>query len=298
MGTRRALFRAAFVKPIAGLVQVLDWVLYKAGAADVMATKVELSEHFANEIVDVPDSPYPYRLFAPSAMAYHRAKTALIKEPETIAWIDGFEPGSVFWDIGANIGIYSTYALVRHTDVSVVAFEPSVANIATLVKNVHINRGADRLTLVPLPLTETTGIGAMSLASQEIGGALNVFGVDYDWTGGKNNTASISYRTVGLSAKDYLALSGDCPPNYIKIDVDGIEHLILTGLEGILAGPSVRSVLVEINDAFDEHSTKCKAVLARNGFVNVVKRHDKKFMAAGVSNFIYTRAAAAASISA
>ena len=29
------------------------------------------------------------------------------KEPETINWINGFEKGSIFFDVGANIGIYT-----------------------------------------------------------------------------------------------------------------------------------------------------------------------------------------------
>jgi FkbM family methyltransferase len=289
MGTKRTLFRALLVKPLVSLVHAIDWTLFKLGAADVMATKSELSDVFSAETHSVPNSRYPFRMYVPSAMAYHRAQNALIKEPETIAWIDNFEPGSVFWDIGANVGNFSIYALIRHDDMEVVAFEPSVSNIAALVRNAQLNRCSDRLALIPLPLTQTTGIGEMSLASQEIGGALNVFGVDYDWTGQKNKTAALTYRTLGLDAKDYLALTKGRAPNYIKIDVDGIEHLILAGLESILSGPSVRSVLVEINEQFKEHCDQCKQILNRHGFVNVEKRHDAKFMAGGVSNFIFAR---------
>ena len=51
-----------------------------------------------------------------------RAATMLTKQPATIEWIDRFQPGSVFWDIGANVGVYTLYAALRG-DTRVVAFE-------------------------------------------------------------------------------------------------------------------------------------------------------------------------------
>ena len=42
----------------------------------------------------------------------NRMDRMLTKEPETIKWINNFETDSVFFDIGANIGIYSLYSAV------------------------------------------------------------------------------------------------------------------------------------------------------------------------------------------
>ena len=44
-------------------------------------------------------------------ISYYRAKTFSYKEPETLNWIDNFKENSVFFDIGANVGIYSIYAV-------------------------------------------------------------------------------------------------------------------------------------------------------------------------------------------
>ncbi len=41
----------------------------------------------------------------PNQICLDRARTVLTKEPGTIAWIDGFAPGEVFWDVGANVGV-------------------------------------------------------------------------------------------------------------------------------------------------------------------------------------------------
>ena len=43
-------------------------------------------------------------------MNYFRIDSFSTKEPETLEWIDSFQKDKVFWDIGANIGLYSCYA--------------------------------------------------------------------------------------------------------------------------------------------------------------------------------------------
>src|SRR5438045_8466685 len=43
----------------------------------------------------------------PSTVAAYRAQTFATKEPETLQWLDGLQ--RVFWDVGANVGVYSVY---------------------------------------------------------------------------------------------------------------------------------------------------------------------------------------------
>ena len=58
-----------------------------------------------------------------------RAKTYSIKEPDTLDWLDSFEPGSCYFDLGANIGQYSLYPAKKYGDkVRVYAFEPQGLN--------------------------------------------------------------------------------------------------------------------------------------------------------------------------
>ncbi len=54
-------------------------------------------------------------------------------------------------------------------------------------------------------------------------------------------------------------------PENIKIDVDGIEHLILKGGKKVLS--QVKSVLIEINDDFKEHSEVSMEILRNAGLV-------------------------------
>lgn len=43
-----------------------------------------------------------------------RAKNYSIKEPDTLDWLDGFEPGTCYFDIGANIGQFSLYPAKKY----------------------------------------------------------------------------------------------------------------------------------------------------------------------------------------
>ena len=54
-------------------------------------------------------------------------------------------------------------------------------------------------------------------------------------------------------------------PDYIKIDVDGIEHLILEGGSEVLK--SVKSILLEVNDNFEEQSHTINKRLTESGFL-------------------------------
>ena len=61
--------------------------------------------------------------YTPNRLSFYRADTFSTKEPETLSWIDNFNSKSNFWDIGANIGIYSCYA-AKKKNCNVYAFEP------------------------------------------------------------------------------------------------------------------------------------------------------------------------------
>ena len=77
-------------------------------------------------------------LSTPNALCQYRAKSFSTKEPETLSWLDAIPEGSVFWDVGANVGLYSIYAAKKNR-VTVFAFEPSVFNLEFLARNIFLN---------------------------------------------------------------------------------------------------------------------------------------------------------------
>lgn len=223
----------------------------------------------------------------PNTTNHFRIKTFSTKEPETLDWIDGMEEGSVLWDVGANVGLYSCYAAKRR-NCSVVAFEPSVFNLELLARNIFLNDLVAKIVMMPLPLSNKLATSTLNMSMTEWGGALSTFGESYSYDG-KPLQKVFEFQTLGLSMDEAHALLGFSRPDYIKIDVDGIEHLILQGGLNVLSG--VKGVLIEINDEFKSQSLDADKYLKDAGLALVDKRHFDISSAIPVYNQIWQRAA-------
>ena len=188
-----------------------------------------------------------------------------------LEWIDEYGGEGTFYDIGANIGIYSLYYAKSKTG-SVYSFEPSVFNLRQLAKNISINTMNDRITILSNPLSNLTGVATFMNGNIDEGGALSAFGVNYGYDG-KLIDSDIKYSVLGFSLDDLLK-NGliSKAPSLIKIDVDGIEHLILRGAKNTLENDSLKSIFIEVNDDFEEQSVGVKRLLESAGFTLKEKR--------------------------
>jgi FkbM family methyltransferase len=184
----------------------------------------------------------------PTALCRYRADSFSSKEPDTLSWLERIPEGDVLWDVGANVGLYSIYA-ARRVKARVFAFEPSVFNLEFLARNIFINGLQDRVTIVPLALSDTLGPSLFKMTSTAWGGALSAFGQDFDQHGNVLNSI-FEYQTMGITIDQAIGLLNIPMPRFIKIDVDGIEHFVLRG--GIETLKGVKSVMIEIDDGFSE----------------------------------------------
>ena len=229
----------------------------------------DLIDVIDNDIREVchqnPNQQIRFKLYTPNHICAFRHNTFSSKEPEMLEWIDEYGGEGTFYDIGANIGIYSLYFAKSKTG-SVYSFEPSVFNLRQLAKNISINTMDDRITVVSNPLSNITGVATFTNGSADEGGALSAFGVEYGYDG-KPINSDIKYSVVGFSLDDLLK-NGliSKAPSLIKIDVDGIEHLILSGAKNTLANDSLKSIFIEVNTAFEEQSVNVKRLLESAGF--------------------------------
>ena len=226
---------------------------------DVIINRTKLVEHSGTKLV----------LSTPNGLTRDRADSFSSKEPETLDWLDGIPKNSVLWDIGANVGLYSVYA-AKKNNCNVVAFEPSVFNLECLARNLFINEVQNQVTIMPFALNDNLGTSFMHIGTTEWGGALSTFDKDVGWDG-KSIKEVFSYQTFGLSLDKVVSILDIPPPDYIKMDVDGIEHFILGGGLGVLA--KVKGILIEINDDFVEQSEKSRIILENAGLKMVAKRH-------------------------
>ncbi len=225
------------------------------------------------------------KFFVPNSTTFWRVNTFFSKEPETLKWIDNFDNSNkfVFWDIGSNIGLYSIYNSIKNPDSISIAFEPSTSNLRILSRNISLNNLEKKIKIFTNPLTNRENeFLLMNEESFIEGGAMNTFGENFNFEG-KLFTSKMKYQLLGTNI-NYLVKNNILEiPDYIKIDVDGIEHLILFGGNMYLKDPKIKSILIEINENFkDQHSSILKIMKENNfKFYNKYKAYNadknKKF---------------------
>lgn len=169
-----------------------------------------------------------------------RAKSLLEKEPGTIAWINQMQPGEVFYDIGANIGVYTLYA--AKCGLRVYAFEPHALNALHLARNVAQNN-LSKVTVIQAMLGgygdqlhpfHYRSLRAGSSGSQAI---------DARDDGGETFLAECRVIMPSVTI-DGLFIK---PPSHVKIDVDGRELDVLVGMRETLGDENghLKSLQVE-----------------------------------------------------
>lgn len=142
-------------------------------------------------------------------------------EEEELALIKShLKPNATFVDIGANVGNHSLYVAAFLKPFKVIPFEPNPLAYKLLLANVVMNRFQDVFDLqhIGLGLSDTNEHGfAMSAQERNLGGARLLAG------GGDIET---------VTGDD--ALAGEAP-DFIKIDVEGMEMQVLAGLDATIA---------------------------------------------------------------
>lgn len=142
-------------------------------------------------------------------------------------WLATPRHRQLFVDIGANIGFYSFLAVKQYGYERVLAFEPNPHTYKRLMKNIALNKRADVITALPV------GVGG---ASDEA-----VLNIRPEHTGASSfiKVAGASFPTVRVpvTTLDEVLRERNINPHdigFIKIDVEGYEHHVLSGMQDTL----------------------------------------------------------------
>lgn len=221
----------------------------------------------------------------PNEVCEWRVRTIFEKEPETIAWISEFNPGDVFFDVGANVGLYSVWA-AKTTGAIVHAFEPEGQNFAALCQNIFLNK--TDITPWPIAISNQTRIAPLNLSQFAAGASCHAVGEAISFKS-KPFKPEFVQGTVCLPL-DHLVEIGLPQPDFIKIDVDGLEYSVVAG--GFNCLQKCRSVLIEIDSNRAEHR-RAVGVFEDWGFsydqaqVDAARRTEGPFT--GIGNVIFRR---------
>jgi FkbM family methyltransferase len=225
------------------LKKEIQILLYRMQALPDVARarlQAELTQPLLEQTLAIDTPRGRVRFVALGRTSVGRAATLLTKQPATIAWIDRFEPNSVFWDIGANIGVYTLYASLAR-DTRIVAIEPAAVNYFALTANCEINHLGGRVTCLLAAVGRDKAIA--DLAVSQFAAAAS-FGF-----GAKKAQVFEGRQAAAVMPMDQLVDEYGLPcPHYIKIDVPGLTDDILAGGARTLSRPEVREVHIEASE--------------------------------------------------
>lgn len=197
----------------------------------------------------------------PTTHCLWRVKSLRTKEPDTLEWIAEFDKDDILLDVGANVGMYTLWAAVKQ-GVRVYAIEPESQNYALLNQNIFLNGVQDSVTAYCLALSDVSAeTGNLEFANLNLsrfiqGGSCHSFGDEVDYNL-KPVSAAFKQGCISITLDQFTtggAMDRDNPPNHIKIDVDGIEHKVITGAKETLNDERVKSVLIELNTNLEQHN--------------------------------------------
>lgn len=148
-----------------------------------------------------------------------------------LAVLPGAKDG-VFWDIGANIGLYSWSCAQARPDFRVVSFEPDTKNLECL-RRTSAAWNLSTHDIVPCAVADT--VGRTTFFTDEVSratGTLEPASAAFNATHYGAVPRGVQVETVTI---DHLLEQGWTPPLIIKIDVEGAEVRVLRGGRRLLS---------------------------------------------------------------
>tara|TARA_Y100000589_G_C27135443_1_gene622332 strand:- start:181 stop:1023 length:843 start_codon:yes stop_codon:yes gene_type:complete len=182
-----------------------------------------------------------------SFITFNRVVSIFAKEEGTINWIkNNLDNNDVFYDIGANIGIYSLFGLSISDSTEVYSFEPHAVNAGLLIENILRNNVANRAKVITAALNDENSFEFFDYKLIEPGSSFSQFRKKGEsQLGDEYLFSEIKYGCT----IDYLIDKGIIKePSLIKIDVDGNELKVLEGMKNLLQRKNnLKSIQLEMN---------------------------------------------------
>ncbi len=201
--------------------------------------------------------------------------SGLLEFEEMMFVIHFIREDDVFFDVGANVGIYSLLASYLKK-ARAHCFEPVPSTFYFLRMNMLANNLEDLVTCY------NKGVGD-KLATLKFASDMDAMNkIVEDGYSGKVVEAEV-VRLDDFFQKKPLESYG-----MFKIDTEGYEHNVLKGADSIISNPRIKAVLVEMNDAENIHG-----FLSAKGFTaceyNPFTRQLKEIGHLSKANIIYIK---------
>jgi FkbM family methyltransferase len=182
-------------------------------------------ETLAGRIVRYPFRALPRGIVMPILQGPLRGKKWIVGAHLHGCWLGSYEwemqkrmakqlkPGSVFYDVGANVGFYTLLAATLIDPGRVYAIEPLSANVGYLRKHLELNKTRN-VEVLEMAVSEGVGNALFEVEGTRAMGRIGMKG-------------AVRVQTTTLDA--LLQEGKAAPPDFIKMDIEGAEFLALQG---------------------------------------------------------------------
>lgn len=151
------------------------------------------------------------------------------------------KPDDVFYDVGANIGMFCCSAGMVCPTAQIHAFEPEPMTAARLRENVQLNAIANA-TVHAIAASDTNATLDLNVSNEFGAGTHSLIPSAQP---GDNDTRRVPVPVRPLTA--YANEQGMPPPTVVKCDVEGAEAGVIRGIEPWLKAGNIRRLDVEFH---------------------------------------------------
>ncbi|NLW56870.1 MAG: FkbM family methyltransferase [Firmicutes bacterium] len=230
-----------------------------------------LREETLKELVKYQPSVVPINYGARNVLLYveskkeqWRANTAL--EAKVLDFLKNLITGPiVFYDIGANIGLYSLIFARQDPAIQVHAFEPEPYNYQKLVRNIQLNR-LSNITPHLGAIGAKKKLANLYLKCQSVGQGRHSLlkPVDKPYT-----------PTVVWDLDSFIAEKKGPAPDFIKIDVEGYEIEVVKGM-GKLLTTKKPTLIIEVHHNLIQKEELYKLLKKHHYQIKFIEKHKKR----------------------
>lgn len=154
------------------------------------------------------------------------------KQLQFASWM---KPGSVVYDLGANVGFYTLLAArCVGKEGMVYAFEPNPTNLQYIERHLELNSISklNNFQIVPCAVSSSLGRATFRCYASRAAGhlenaAAHMVGI------GSPQWEEISVDVISID--NWREAEGARPPDFVKIDIEGSEYHALQGMEDTIA---------------------------------------------------------------
>lgn len=169
---------------------------------------------------------------------------------------------SIFYDIGANIGIITAIASVLRPSAQIFSFEPEPNSFLQLCRMI----GQNRMNAIayPFALSNWSRLGTFHV-NRAFEPGLSNHQLDRTVINtGESFTPAAQLGTAVFTVDSLVYDYGLPAPTLIKVDVDGIEPQVVDGMSRLLTDQYLKSVMTEATG--EANVARITDVMRRNGF--------------------------------